>query len=113
LASSLVVSGINAAYGAVRVIHDVSFRVGGGETVALLGTNGNGKSTLMKCIMGILRPMAGRIIADIDGVLRGKYIHRDKFLSAVKRGRERLHERSQETVTAGLGSDGSPEDLGY
>ena len=38
-----------------------------GETVALLGTNGNGKSTLMKCIMGIVRPGAGRIVADIDG----------------------------------------------
>ena len=38
-----------------------------GETVALLGTNGNGKSTLMKCIMGIVRPTAGRIIAEIDG----------------------------------------------
>jgi branched-chain amino acid transport system ATP-binding protein len=41
--------------------------VGAGETVALLGTNGNGKSTLMKCIMGIVRPTAGRITATIDG----------------------------------------------
>ena len=39
-----------------------------GETVVLLGTNGNGKSTLMKCIMGIVRPRAGRIMAEIDGV---------------------------------------------
>src|SRR6185503_14172496 len=38
------------------------------ETVVLLGTNGNGKSTLMKCIMGMLRPSAGRIMAAIDGV---------------------------------------------
>jgi hypothetical protein len=38
----------------------------------------------------------------------------DKFLSAVKRGRERLHERSQETVVAGIGpNDGSADDLGY
>ena len=41
--------------------------VASGETVALLGTNGNGKSTLMKCIMGIVRPTAGRITAEIDG----------------------------------------------
>ena len=41
--------------------------VNAGETVALLGTNGNGKSTLMKCIMGIVRPTAGRIVAEIDG----------------------------------------------
>ena len=36
--------------------------------MALLGTNGNGKSTLMKCIMGMLRPAAGSIVAEIDGV---------------------------------------------
>ena len=50
------------------MIENVSIRVGEGETVALLGTNGNGKSTLMKCVMGLVRPSAGRIIADIDGV---------------------------------------------
>jgi branched-chain amino acid transport system ATP-binding protein len=68
LASSLTIAGIHAAYGAVRVIDDVSFKVGARETVVLLGTNGNGKSTLMKCIMGIVRPSAGSIIAEIDGV---------------------------------------------
>jgi branched-chain amino acid transport system ATP-binding protein len=68
LANSLTISGIHASYGAVRVIDDVSLKVGGGETVALLGTNGNGKSTLMKCIMGIVRPHEGAIIAEIDGI---------------------------------------------
>jgi branched-chain amino acid transport system ATP-binding protein len=68
LASSLTVTGIKAAYGAVRVIDGVSLTVGAGETVALLGTNGNGKSTLMKCIMGMVPPAAGSITAEIDGV---------------------------------------------
>jgi branched-chain amino acid transport system ATP-binding protein len=68
LANSLTIAGIHAAYGAVRVIDDVSLQVGGGETVALLGTNGNGKSTLMKCIMGIVQPSQGSIVAEIDGV---------------------------------------------
>jgi branched-chain amino acid transport system ATP-binding protein len=68
LASSLTVTGIKAAYGAVRVIDDVSLTVRAGETVALLGTNGNGKSTLMKCIMGMVPPAAGSITAEIDGV---------------------------------------------
>src|SRR6185437_4040872 len=45
----------------------VSLRVGPGETVALLGTNGNGKSTLMKCVMGLVLPSAGNITAEIDG----------------------------------------------
>jgi branched-chain amino acid transport system ATP-binding protein len=68
LANSLNLTGIDAAYGAVRVIDDVSLRVDGGETVVLLGTNGNGKSTLMKCIMGMVRPKAGSIVAEIDGI---------------------------------------------
>jgi branched-chain amino acid transport system ATP-binding protein len=67
LASSLAIENVHAAYGAVRVIHDVSIDVKAGETVALLGTNGNGKSTLMKCIMGIVKPAEGRIVAEIDG----------------------------------------------
>ncbi len=68
MASSLTIGHIHAAYGAVRVIEDVSLNIGGGETVVLLGTNGNGKSTLMKCIMGMVRPSEGTIIAEIDGV---------------------------------------------
>jgi branched-chain amino acid transport system ATP-binding protein len=68
LASSLTISGIDAAYGAVRVLEGVTVEVRGGETVVLLGTNGNGKSTLMKCIMGIVRPRTGSITAEIDGV---------------------------------------------
>ena len=68
MASSITLENVNAAYGAVRVIEDVSVNVRSGETVALLGTNGNGKSTLMKCIMGIVRPSSGRIVAEIEGV---------------------------------------------
>ena len=65
--NSITVEGIDAAYGAVRVLENVSLRVDSGETVVLLGTNGNGKSTLMKCIMGWVRPSKGKIIAEIDG----------------------------------------------
>ena len=68
MASSLTIENVSAGYGAVRVLEDVSVTVGAGETVALLGTNGNGKSTLMKCIMGLVVPAAGRITAEIDGV---------------------------------------------
>ncbi|MEJ2625486.1 MAG: ABC transporter ATP-binding protein [Pseudolabrys sp.] len=67
MANSITVDHIDAAYGAVRVLEDVSLTVGGGQTVVLLGTNGNGKSTLMKCIMGMVRPSTGKITAEIDG----------------------------------------------
>ena len=68
MANSLAIEGLRAGYGAVQVLEGVSMRVGNAETVALLGTNGNGKSTLMKCIMGLVAPTAGRITAEIDGV---------------------------------------------
>ena len=67
MASSLTLSRVNAAYGAVRVLEDISLEVRAGETVALLGTNGNGKSTLIKCVMGIVRPTSGSIAVEIDG----------------------------------------------
>ncbi|GGC26630.1 ABC transporter ATP-binding protein [Siccirubricoccus deserti] len=66
--NSLEVAGIDAGYGAVRVLEDVSLSVPAGETVVLLGTNGNGKTTLMRSIMGQVRPSAGSIRATIEGV---------------------------------------------
>jgi len=67
LASSIAINGVHAGYGAVRVLEDVSLDVRPSETAVLLGTNGNGKSTLMRCIMGMVRPSAGTIVAQIDG----------------------------------------------
>ena len=67
MAASLSINRLDAGYGAVSVLHGVTLDVRAGETVALLGTNGNGKSTLMKCVMGMVRPSAGSIEAEIDG----------------------------------------------
>jgi branched-chain amino acid transport system ATP-binding protein len=68
LALSLTLRGIEAGYGAVRALHGVSLEIQDTETVALLGTNGNGKSTLMKCVMGMVRPTRGSIVLQMDGV---------------------------------------------
>ena len=67
MGNSITVEGIDAAYGAVRVLEDVSLTVNSGETVVLLGTNGNGKSTLMKSIMGIVQPTKGKITIEVEG----------------------------------------------
>jgi branched-chain amino acid transport system ATP-binding protein len=67
LALSLSIQGVEAGYGAVRALHGVSLDLKQGETVALLGTNGNGKSTLLKCVMGLVRPTRGDITLGIDG----------------------------------------------
>ena len=62
-----MVRNVEAGYGAVRVLHGVSIEVREGETVALLGANGNGKSTLLKCIMGMVAPESGEIFLETDG----------------------------------------------
>jgi len=67
MSASIRVENLCAGYGAVQVLDRISLEVNDGETVALLGTNGNGKSTVMKCIMGMVTPGAGRITAVIDG----------------------------------------------
>ena len=62
----LKIESVDAGYGAVRALHGVSVTISQGETVALLGTNGNGKSTLMKCVMGMVRPTRGSVVLSID-----------------------------------------------
>ncbi|MGE0735489.1 MAG: ABC transporter ATP-binding protein [Alphaproteobacteria bacterium] len=67
----LEIIGVHAGYGAVEILRGIDLRVGGGEIVALLGSNGVGKSTLNNNISGIYRPFAGRIVfkdEDITGM---------------------------------------------
>jgi branched-chain amino acid transport system ATP-binding protein len=66
LGFDLKIDSVDAGYGAVRALHGVSVEVKTGETVALLGTNGNGKSTLMKCVMGMVRPTKGSVVLEIE-----------------------------------------------
>ena len=65
---NLKVNNVHAGYGAVKALQGVSLGLHAGQTVALLGTNGNGKSTLMKCLMAMVRPSQGEMILEIDGV---------------------------------------------
>ena len=57
----LEVQNINVCYGFVQVLWDISFRVEEGEIVAIVGSNGAGKSTTLKTISGLLRPTSGSI----------------------------------------------------
>lgn len=67
MGNSITIRNLSAGYGAVRVLEGVSLDVPAGQTVALLGTNGNGKSTLIKCILGMVVPTGGELTAEIDG----------------------------------------------
>jgi len=57
----LEVNGIQVSYGGVRVLHDVSFHVDQGETVSMIGSNGAGKSTILRAISGLLHLDVGEI----------------------------------------------------
>ena len=57
----LVVEQLSAWYGAARILYDLSFEVGRGEVVALMGRNGAGKSTTLKAIMGLIAQRQGQV----------------------------------------------------
>jgi branched-chain amino acid transport system ATP-binding protein len=58
---ALEVEHLNAWYGAAQVLYDITFTVGRGEVVALMGRNGAGKSTTMKAVMGLLPRRDGTV----------------------------------------------------
>ena len=73
------VKNVTAAYGGgtVKVLHDVSFDIHAGRTVAVVGESGSGKSTAARCITGLLPPLEGSV--EFDGVeLPADYRNRDK-----------------------------------
>ena len=55
---------INVAYGESHVIHEVSLTVGANESVAIMGRNGMGKTTLLKSLIGLLPTLSGQILMD-------------------------------------------------
>jgi urea transport system ATP-binding protein len=76
----LAVEGLNVYYGESHVVRDVSFRLGEHETIAVMGRNGMGKTTLFKALIGLLPVGSGRI------TLRGRDITRAKSYERVAAG---------------------------
>jgi ABC-type branched-subunit amino acid transport system ATPase component/ABC-type branched-subunit amino acid transport system permease subunit len=86
---------LTAGYGAAPAIEDVGFEVRPGEVVVLLGANGAGKSTIMRAVSGLLRPIAGDVILD-DRKIDGLDAHRvaARGLALVPEGRQVFPELS-------------------
>ena len=64
MATILNVEDMHVYYGAIHAVKGVSFEVGEGEIVALIGANGAGKSTILKTVSGLLHPRSGNVIFD-------------------------------------------------
>jgi branched-chain amino acid transport system ATP-binding protein len=64
-AAMLCARGLHTYYGASHILHGVNFTVGQGETIGLMGRNGMGKTTLLRTMLGLVRPREGAI--EIDG----------------------------------------------
>ena len=60
----LAVHQLDCRYGLLQAVRGISFEVGEGETVALIGANGAGKTTLLRAIAGAHRPHSGRVLID-------------------------------------------------
>lgn len=80
--------GVNTYYGASHILRGIDFRVGRGETIGLMGRNGMGKSTLLKSIMGLVKPRAGTVaIAGAEMTGRSPYEIAQRGVAYVPEGR--------------------------
>ncbi|GGY84396.1 phosphonate ABC transporter ATP-binding protein [Marinobacter zhanjiangensis] len=80
--SSITIRNLNKYYGSLHVLRDLELSIESGEGVVLLGANGCGKSTLMKCLNGLEKPKSGTISIDQQDVTGA----RGKRLRNIRRG---------------------------
>jgi branched-chain amino acid transport system ATP-binding protein len=66
--SDITVENLDAGYGAVQILHQVSMTARTGEVTCIFGPNGCGKSTLLKAMVGVIDPWAGRVTIDDDDI---------------------------------------------
>lgn len=82
----LEVRELSKSYGPVQALREVSFSLGRGEVLGLLGDNGAGKTTLVRCVAGTLRPDSGSILVD------GQEVRIDSPVTARSLGIETVHQ---------------------
>lgn len=60
----LLIENLSFSYGKIQAFREISFEVQSGEIMAIVGANGSGKSSLMRCIVGLLKPQSGQVYYD-------------------------------------------------
>ena len=100
----LHVSGLQVAYGESEVIHDLSLSAAKGETVAIMGRNGMGKTTLMKALMGVLKSRAGSVkVGDAEVSALDSFRRVGTGLAYVPQGRQIFSLMTvEENILAGM-----------
>ena len=85
----LKVNGIDAYYGNVQALHNISMEIGDNEIISIIGSNGAGKTTLMNCIMGLVHSRKGKITFGNDDITNMK-THKitQKGIVQIPEGRE-------------------------
>ena len=85
----LKVEGLRAGYGSINILWDIAFEVNAGEVVAILGSNGAGKTTMVRAVTGMVRPTAGSVVFDGEELAKksSRYIL-DKGIVQVPEGRQ-------------------------
>ena len=105
----LAVERLDVRHGLLQAVREVSFQVGEGETVALVGANGAGKTTLLRAIAGAHRPHAGRVVfdgADITSVPAHQRVRRG--IALVPEGRRLFPQLTlEENLRVAAGRDGA------
>ena len=109
----LKIKHIDAFYGKVQALYDVSLEVGDNEIISLIGANGAGKSTLMKTVMGLLRPARGEVLFDGEDLTK---IRNTRIVSRgivyVPEGREVFPEMTVRDKQEIFPKGNEPEDRG-
>jgi urea transport system ATP-binding protein len=104
----LTVEKLNVSYGDSQVLRDVHLTIPAGKVVCLMGRNGVGKTTLMKSIIGLLTPKAGRVTLNGEEITQAPpYLRARKGIGYVPQGREILPSLTvEENLLIGLEASG-------